>query len=145
MKERPKRPFFVTCLALVVLIIAALHLVRLTQVISEWKFLSELPNVSPAYLAASGLAWVLLGLLLAWGLWRGSGWAPLAARFLSLTYALYRWIERLIMARFGDPQSDWPFALAVTLVSLFIIYWGLSRPPVRAFFIERRETGPKEV
>ena len=139
MAEHPKRPLFVTILALVVLSIAALHLMRLIQAISLWEFLSELPDVSPTYLALSGAVWVLLGLGLAWGLWQGLAGAPLAARLLSLAYVLYKWIERLVMSRLDGGQPDWPFALAVTLVSLLIVFWGLSRPPVKAFFLERRE------
>jgi len=134
-----KRPLIVTSLALAVLTISVLNLIRFIQTISLWKFLSDLPGLSPVYLAASGLIWALLGLPLSWGLWRGNVRAPVAARILCVAYFIYDWIERLIMARMGNKLENWPFFLAFTLLSLVVIFWGLSRGNVKAFFGERHE------
>jgi len=135
----PKRPPIVTSLVVVVLTISVLNLIRFIQAISLWKFIVDLPGLSPVYLAASGLIWTLLGLLLSWGLWRGNARAPAAARILCVAYLIFEWIERFIMVRLGNELENWPFFLAFTLLSLGVIFWGLSRENVRAFFGERHE------
>ncbi len=93
--KRPKRPLCVSLLAFVVLIFTSLHLVRFVQVLSLWDFLSQLLEVSPIYLAGVGLFWGLVGLVLLWGLWRGSPFAPRATRLAALVYAMYYWIDRV--------------------------------------------------
>jgi hypothetical protein len=123
----------------VVLTISVLNLIRFIQAISLWKILMGLPGLSPVYLASSGLLWTLLGLPLAWGLWRGNVRAPAAARIICVAYFVYEWVERFIMARMGNELANWPFFLAVTLLSLGVIFWGLSRGNVKAFFGERHE------
>jgi hypothetical protein len=137
--DNPKRPLIVTSLAVVVLTISVLNLIRFLQAINLWKFLADLPGLSPVYLAVSGLIWTLVGLPLCWGLWRGYTRAPAAARILCVTYCIYEWVERFITARTGDELENWPFFLAFTLLSLGVIFWGLSRENVKAFFGERHE------
>ena len=134
-----KRPLIVTTLAVAVLTISALNLIRFIQAISLWKILVDLPGLSPVFLAASGLIWTLLGLPLCWGLWRGNIRAPAAARILCVAYFIYEWIERFVMARVGNELANWPFFLAFTLLSLGVIFWGLSRGNVKVFFGERHE------
>ena len=138
-RGQTKRPLIVTSLAVVVLTISVLNLIRFIQAISLWKILMDLPGLSPVYLAASGLIWTLLGLLLSWGLWRGNARAPAAARILCVAYFIFEWVERFIMVRLGNELENWPFFLAFTLLSLGVIFWGLSRENVRAFFGERHE------
>ena len=134
-----KRPLIVTSLAVVVLTISVLNLIRFIQAISLWKVLLDLPGLPPVYLAASGLIWILFGLPLSWGLWRGNARAPAAARILCVAYFIYEWVERFVMARMGNELENWPFFLAFTLLSLSVIFWGLSRGKVKAFFGERHE------
>jgi hypothetical protein len=122
-----------------VLTISVLNLIRFIQAIRLWEFLSDLPGVSPVYLAASGLIWTLLGLPLSWGLWRGNARAPTATRLLCVAYFIYEWIELIFMARLGSQPVNWPFFLAFTLIVLGVIFWGLSRRNVKAFFGERHE------
>lgn len=137
--DSPKRPLIVTSLAVVVLTISVFNLIRFLQAISLWKFLADLPGLSPVYLAASGLIWTLVGLPLSWGLWRGYARALDAARILCVAYFIFEWVERLLMARTGAELENWPFFLAFSLLSLGVIFWGLSRENVKAFFGERHE------
>lgn len=138
-RSHTKRPLIVTSFAVAVLTISVLNLIRFIQAIRLWEFLSDLPGVSPVYLAASGLIWALLGLPLTWGLWRGNARAPAATRILIVTYCIYEWVERFIMARMGSQLVNWPFILVFTLIILGVIFWGLSRENVKAFFGERHE------
>jgi hypothetical protein len=138
-RSHAKRPLIVTSLAVAVLTISVLNLIRFFEAIRLWEFLSDLPGISPVYLAASGLIWALLGLPLSWGLWRGNARAPAATRILCVAYCSYEWVERFIMARMGSRLANWPFFLVFTLIILGVIFWGLSREKVKAFFGERHE------
>ncbi len=135
--QKSKRPFSVTLVALAVLTFAVIHLVRLVDAILQWDFLKGLEGVPVAYIALSGLLWALVGLPLAWGLWRGKRWAPIAARIALPAYLLYAWIDRIFIANAeitmsGD--SAWPFMAGATLVSMALLFWNLSRAKARAFY-----------
>jgi hypothetical protein len=56
-----------------------------------------------------------------------------------VAYFIYQWVERFVIARLGNELANWPFFLAVTLLSLVVVFWGLSRGNVKAFFGERHE------
>ncbi len=132
-----KRPFSVTLLALAVLIFAVVHLIRLVGAIRQWDFLQGWQGVSALYLALSGLGWALVGLPLAWGLWRGRPWAPPAARIAFPAYLLYAWIDRIFIANPEitlDATASWPFMVGASLISLLLVYWSLSRSKARTFF-----------
>ena len=130
------RPFPVTVLTVLVLIMTSINLIRFTQALVQWRFLSTLPRVSPAYLAGSGLFWSLIGLPLAWGLWRGHSIAPKAARIVSLAYILYYWLDLAFLMNAGENFVNWPFAAGMTTVLLVSIFWVLSRPRSKAYFGE---------
>jgi hypothetical protein len=129
-----KRPLLVTLLALMVLTITTIHLVRLIQTIALWDFLSSLPGVSPGYLAATGLMGTLVGLLLAWGLWRGHSLAPTAARGLAVVYGLYWWSEKLLGPDSTESLVNWPFSAALSIVLLTMTFVVLILPEVKAYF-----------
>jgi hypothetical protein len=129
----PPRPFSVTILALGVLTIAGFNLIRFYQAIRLWDFLSEFPNVSPLYLAASGLVWGAAGLALAWGLWRGYAPARRLTLIFAVVYTLYNWIDRLWVSKPGL-SANLPFSAGVNLILLLITTWILTRPRVLAFF-----------
>ena len=135
MEKRPKRPLFVTWLLVLVLIFTGGQWLRFAAALQDWTFLAELPlSVPPAYLAASGLLWGLLGLGLLYGLWRGQTWAPRALQVTVLAYSLYYWIDRLWLAVPGPAQANRPFALFATLGLLVWIFATLRRKDVHAFF-----------
>jgi hypothetical protein len=133
-ESKRKRPFLVTLLAIVVLSITTIHLVRLIQAINWWDFLSQLPGVSPGYLAVTGLIGTLLGLPLFWGLWRGHPIVPAAARSLAVLYGLYWWLEKLFTAQSAGNLINWPFSAAFSIVLLSITFLTFLRPEVKAYF-----------
>jgi hypothetical protein len=135
-KNKVRRPLFVTLLTVMVLIITSTNLVRFIDALSEWDFLSSLPRVSPAYLAASGLLWTLVGLPLMWALWRGHPQAPKAARILALAYTLYYWLDRILVESAVGRPANWPFAVGLTIVLLIFIFCILSTSKPRSFFGE---------
>jgi hypothetical protein len=58
---------------------------------------------------------------------------------LALAYALYVWLDRLLVANVEYEMVNWLFAAALTALLLIIVFWTFSRPPVKAFFGEMNE------
>jgi hypothetical protein len=114
--------------------------------LGQWEFLSDLPGLSPIYLALSGLIWALAGLPLFWGLWKGRPWALQLSRAFVLTYALYYWIDWVYVAertpggtnRAGFP-INWPFAASLTFVIFAYTTWLFRRRKTKIFFGEENE------
>ncbi len=138
------RPRSVTLLALGVLILAGLNLVRFVLSLRDWSFLAAQPGVSPYYLAISGFIWAVAGAFLVWGLWKAKNWAPRLMQAVALTYALYYWLDLLLLrdhpvnAASGALRAilptSWQFSAGVTVVSLAFMLWVLSRSKVKAYF-----------
>ena len=137
--HRPRRPLGVTLIAALVLSIAGLNLIRFFLAIRDWDFLSSLPGISPLYLVLSGLVAALIGFSLAWGLWRGKAWAPRYTLLAALVYALYSWIDRTFLSKDSFVHTNWPFALAMTLLILGLVFFSFSRHNSKAFFGEFHE------
>ena len=97
-----RRPFSVTLLACLVLIITIVHLVRFIYAITWWRFLTTLPGSPPLLFAVTGFLGLLLGAALFWGLWIGNSRTPLAARILVPLYIGYQWIEQIYSVMNGS-------------------------------------------
>ena len=134
-----RRPFSVTLIACLVLIVTIASWARLWLSIRDWDFLAELLPFSPAYLSVSGSLWGLVGLPLLWGLWRGKYWAPGFIRPAILVFSLYYWADRFLLAGYADRNVNWPFALATNLIIGIWIFWVLTRPKTKNFFGEMHE------
>jgi len=119
-----------------VLMITSLYLDRFVQTVLLWEFLSNLLRLSPIYLAFTGLLWTLVGLPVAWGLWRGRPGAPKATRIAALAFVTFYWLDRLLVADASGVRSNWPFTASVTFILLTWIFWIFSQRKVKAFFGE---------
>jgi len=129
------RPFSVTLLAAVVLIFTALNGLRLVMAIRLWEFLSTLPvDVPVIYLAITGAFWAGAGLVIVTGLWFGLKWDPLLTRTAIVLYAIYYWLDRLLIAESMAIAARWPFAIGLTIILLIFAFWTLSRSKARLFF-----------
>jgi uncharacterized membrane protein (DUF2068 family) len=117
--------------------ISGINLLRFVQAIRQWDFLSELLSIPPFYLAATGLFWGILGLVAAWGLWRGRRWAPSLTIVAALAYTLYFWLDRLLLSSDG-PGINWPFVSTLNAALLFLTAWILTRGRAKAFFQGKR-------
>ncbi len=139
-----KRPWSVTLLMAIVLIITAINLIRLVLSVRYWNFLSTRSGISPIYLAATGLVWSIAGIFLVWGLWKAKTWAPRLMQAVTLTYALYYWLDHIFLMDHGMSGGtgvvsmtlplNWRFLAGVTALLLVFIAWTLSRAKVKAYF-----------
>ncbi len=136
----PKRPFSVTLLAWMVLIMALLGWLRLYEVLRQWQYLRTLTPAPPVlYLALTGLIWGSAGIALVWGMVLGRSWAPRLMRGSALTYTIYYWCDRFWVADPAYINSRWPFALGLNIALMIFIFWVLGRPKTR-FFFQRNKT-----
>jgi hypothetical protein len=137
MPAKAPRLIGVTLITLGVLTIACLNLLRLILSLVDWQFLSTVQDVSPLYQALTGLLWASCGFVLFWGLWRRKRWAPKAASWGALVYALYYWLDRLFLTgwlRSGQPPANLAFAIGLTLMILAFVFWTLSRPKINVIY-----------
>lgn len=141
--SRPRRPFGVTLLALVVLIFSALNLLRLLQAIQKWDLLASLLPISPAYLVLSGLLWTVVGLPLAWGIFRGWRLAYYLSPVILIGYSLYLWADRLLLSGYAERQENWPIVAALNIFVLAWSLWVLTRPKAKVYFGEKDERKPE--
>ncbi len=129
-KIRPVRIIF---LATLVICFAAWNGLRLGETIFFWKTLQEY-GASSVYISISGAFWLIMGLLLVWGLWQGKTWAWPAALGSTVGYIGWYWFDRLVLQQ---PHANWPFVLVFDIVFLFLILINLFSSKSRRFFSKR--------
>jgi hypothetical protein len=119
----------------IVLSLSAWNGLRLAQAIAFWNILDEYQvRNDPAYLAASGAAWLVAGVLLAWGLGGGLSWSRGMTILAAIGYTSWVWFDRLVMQ---SARTNWPFALIVTIVLFSFTLLILLDPGVKAYFSQR--------
>ena len=129
-KIKRTRPLSVIILVMYAFWLAIWNGLRLGSAIFFWKTLADY-GAHPLYIAISGGAWLITGLLLVWGLWRGETWGWKAAIGSTASYVVWFWFDRLVLQK---PHSNWPFALTASVVSLLIILPILFLRRTRLFF-----------
>ena len=133
------RPTGVTLITLMVLTIGVINLIRFWQTIKEWQFLEQILPISPIYLALSGIFWGIMGVLLAWDIYRASYRALLALKVYFLVYFVYVWVDRLLVSQTPNRAISSPFMAVFTVVVVAIIFWIASRDNVKEYFGETHE------
>lgn len=131
-----KRPLCVTILLWLVLSLTAWSGLRLWSAIQWWNSLQEFGTPPGAlYIAASGGAWLVAGLALSWGVWRGKVWARIGLVGAAAGFSVWYWCDRLL---FQSLRANWPFALGATVALLVIIAVCTWLPEVKIFFSKKR-------
>jgi hypothetical protein len=133
-KTKPKRPFSVSLLCGMVLIVAVMNLVRLEQSLVDWKFLETILPVSPVYLSVTGLVWGMLGMLAAWRLWQGQIWARWFGLVYIVLFSVYYWVDRLFLPGYPGRNSNWLFSAVMNFLVIALSVWILARPKAKRFF-----------
>jgi hypothetical protein len=129
-------PFPVTIVAVFVLFITAWNAIRAYTAIANWDVLFGFDN-KPAYVFASGLAWTIAGLVLYINLVKGKRLASRAGLTLSVLYAIWYWLDRLIIQ--ASPAGNAEFSAVVSGVTLVIFNILLYWPSSQAFFTRRQD------
>ena len=134
------RPWPVFFLSVAGLLFSAVSWLRFGVAVSLFDFLSGLPlSIAPLYQILTGLFWGVAGLWVSGWLWRGHRKAPAALRILTVTYALYYWIDQLLIMTSEIRQSNWWFVLLVTGILVLLVFLSLLPPAVKEFFGEPHE------
>ena len=139
-----RRPFPVTLLACLVLIITIVHLVRFIYAITWWRFLTDLQGNPPFLLVFTGLIGMLIGAILFWGLWVGYSRASLAARILIPVYIGMEWVEQILSSQRGNTFENWPFMALISLAVITFTYWTLSTSSAKTYFGELHEPSKED-
>lgn len=135
-----KRPWPVTLLVIVILILTLVHWARFIQAWRSRAFLAALPlTVSPLYLAWEGFVWGLVGLSLIWGLWTGKPWARTAALLSGALFALQQWVELFWLAAPEVLATRWLIALILTVLGEGLLFLSLFSSNARRFFDQRHK------
>ena len=130
-----KRPRQITALGWLFLLVGIFHFLKFIQVVRNIDLLWSLPlAVSPRYLAADGIVWGIIGLILTWGVWKGKNWSGSAAMILSILYNLAFWADRIWIAQPEGLAQRWLVNLFLTVIGLGSIYLILNHKTSRAFF-----------
>ena len=133
--QRQSRPRNITVLSIFVLLISLFHLLKLSQVITQWEMLTALPiTVSPFYLAADGFSWGVSGLILSWSLWTGQTWAAKVGLILALLFAGVFWIDLIWISEPEQLQTRWLINLLFTVLGLLTVFLSLNLTNNRVFF-----------
>jgi len=128
------RPFSVTIIIWLVLIIAVSNLIRLARAVFQWDFLLGLIEVHPTYLIMSGLVWGIIGIVLVWGLWKAHEWAFYVLRWGAALYIMYIWLDRLFISSPNVRNTNNLFVSVVSLLIMVWILWVFARRDVKLYF-----------
>ncbi len=116
------RPLRVTILSVFVLSITSWNAIRLYSAVANWGILREF-GAPPAYIMASGLAWVISGLWLAYALWVGRPFAFFGGLTVAGLYLAWYWFDRLVMQ--PSPAPNLVFSVAASMLLLAIFVFGM--------------------
>ena len=130
-----KRPFSVTILLWLVLSLTAWSGLRLYSAIRWWSTLVEFATPpGPTYIALSGGFWLVVSILLLWGLWGAKAWIRYALLGAGGALAAWYWSDRLLLQ---GPNENWPFALLSTVLLLIILSVCVLVPGTKTFLSKR--------
>ena len=135
--SHPQRPFSVTLLLGLVLILSAWGAVRFTAALQWWNVLNEFDSrLSPVYLAATGIVWCIIGIVLLWGIFFRTAWSRSALIAGMIVWQVELWIERMTLE---SQVSNLPFALTVSCLFLGAIITLSLHRSTRAYLDKSEE------
>jgi hypothetical protein len=131
-----KRPFGVTLLLWMVLILSVWGSVRFLAALRWWDLLHEFEtSLSPLYLSMTGAGWGAAGGVLLSGILRRKKWAPPAVLASILIWLIEYWMERIF---FQSARANLPFALTCSIL-VIAFTWILAILPGTTSFFARSE------
>ena len=132
-----KRPYSVTLLLWLVLSLSAWGAVRLFAALRWWNVLDEFgARLSPPYLSITGAGWLVVGIVLLWGLFNGKPWTRLAIPVSIFIWVLEYWIERIF---FEASRANFWFALIASILLFIIVFISAFNQRTKRFLIRSEE------
>ena len=132
-----KRPFSVTLLAWMVLILSAWGLTRFVAALRAWDILYEFDaSLSPLYLSITGAGWSVVGGVLLSGIWMGRSWVRPTFIASIFIWLIEYWLERIL---FQLPRANLPFSLACSVIFIIITVSITILPDTKSFFTKSEE------
>jgi len=134
MKERP---FSVTLMLWLVLVISGWGLARFTAAIRWWNELIEFRvKLTPIFLSVTGLGWCICGFILFFALRTTRSWARLATPVAFSIWLLEYWIERLV---FQSGRTNSEFALIFSIIGTAVIFAAAIQSNTKYFLLKSEE------
>lgn len=135
--QPPRRPFGVTLLLWLVLMLTVWGAVRLLAAIRWWEILSEFDaRLSPLYLALTGSGWGAAGIVLFWGILNRKAWSRSAVLASALGWQVEFWAERAV---FESPNPNLPFAAAASFLLAGVIIVTIFHRSTRYYLTKSEE------
>ena len=133
-----KRPFGVTLLLWLVLILIVWGTARFFTALQNWNVLTEFKSsLSPLYLSVTGSGWSAAGCVLLWSMFTVQKWSRKAILTSTIVWLLEYWIERSIF--YKSPNPNWLFALTMSAVLLCSVLAITIRKNTQRFFTRSEE------
>jgi hypothetical protein len=116
-----KSLFRVTLMYWLVLILSAWNGLRLWTALAWQDVLTEFSASPPPFITAiSSGVWLIVGIILLWGIWQKKAWAAHLLIGVASGYSVWYWVERLA---WQSPHPNWLFVVIVNLAGiLFILF-----------------------
>jgi len=115
----PRRPFGVTLLLWLVLMLATWGTVRFLAAIRWWEVMYEFEaRLSPLYLSVTGAGWGVAGCVLFWGILNRKAWSRSAVLASVVGWQVEFWAERAV---FESPDPNLLFAVAASILLIGVI------------------------
>ncbi len=134
-----KRPFRVTLLLWLVLILTTWNFIRFWTALAWREVLNEFSSQpASAIITVSGAVWMFIGIFILWSIWQRKAWAAKLLLGASAGYTVWYWSEWLI---WQNPHPNWPFAVIVNLVLLGFILFTTKSLSREAY--EQKNENPK--
>jgi hypothetical protein len=112
---------------------------------ASWKLLLQLNlGFSPAYLLASGILWLLLGLAAVVSIFTHWRRAPWLIRGSALAVVASYWVDRLLLTRSDAARANQGFALWFSLLALGGTFIILQLPEERQYFQAQPGVPPRQ-
>ena len=132
-----KRPFGVTLLLWLVLMVIAWGAVRFFATLRSWDVLIEFTSsLSPVYLSITGAGWSVAGCVLLWNRFTGQSWAQRAVFTSVVIWLIEYWVERLF---FQSARTNFLFSVAGSAFILGIALASTLHQSTRDFFTRSEE------
>jgi len=132
-----KRPFGVTLLLWLVLILIVWGAVRFLATLHAWDFLLEFESsLSPLYLAVTGAGWSVVGCVLLWSMFINQPWTRQAILIAIVVWLIEYWVERIF---FQAPRANLLFSVTGSVFMLGTVLASTLHKSTRDFFTRSEE------